>query len=424
MKTNKTSGGFRNIASRWSVALLAGAALLAGCSDSQGLSSGGGERLAVKFTATPTMATPQLRSGGAGSDALNTRTTDGNRWVIDDEVGVFMLTAGGRLPGDIVDVGGYDAADNRKYIVTDASAGTLQPAGASIYYPQSGSFDFIAYYPYGDTGTGAGQVTKDYAYRVSVGDQSDPAAIDVLYAKTAGVVKSNTPVGLKFDHSLAKLVINVKAGEGIDAADITALAAAQVSIIGMPATADLTLDDGTAFTGYGNPTAFHPLKTESAATGFQASFEAIIIPQPSGGTGRTVVFTVRGLDYTWAMEDGVAFRKGNIHTYEITVNRYGITIIPDSAITPWTESPTVSSGNVKAEAVRVKAGTPGRLVSLDLSRRRQTRQHVQLHRVSCGVRPLTHDSGRKANEPAKASEERVKPGGRQGKRTLTDQSDF
>lgn len=279
---------------------------------------------------------------GQKNDMLKTRTSTGadgeTQWSADDEVGIFMLKTGGAFtnPADVL-------ADNMKYLATpgsNAKTATFAPAdaGQTIYYPQAGNVDFVAYYPYGGTGTNAGQVSDTYIYKVSVAAQSTPeerAKADILYSNNVtDKSRSKTePAALEFKHALAKLVINVKAGTGMGAADFSGTTA---EMSGFPTTADLSLADGKTFTNPGGTsTAITANKWTTPATGYKATLEAFVIPQSGTNAGRTVVFTVAGSTYTWTLPDATAFEGGKIHSYEIAVNEAGITV-GGNTITDWT----------------------------------------------------------------------------------------
>lgn len=320
-------------------ALMMCAALVTGCSHED--DPDGGDPVAVSFTAsTNGVASPSAKAAGTRT------TTDANgntRWLPNDQVGIFMLTTGGSLPG-------ITGADNRLFKVSNFSVSeALTPGdgGTEIYYPRSGTVDFIAYYPYRAT-----PPSDPYIYEVSVADQTDPAAIDVLYAKATNVAKSKTAVNLDFEHAMSMITLNVKAGDGINPADVQNLAATAVKIGSMPLTADLDLHSGTLTSGAAGD--FNPLKTATTAT-YNATFSAIIVPQPTGGSGRTVVFTVGGSPYTWAIPAGDTFLAGTNYAYPVTVQKSGITV-GTATITKWTEKDN-GTGTASIEAVKIKAGT-------------------------------------------------------------------
>lgn len=321
--------------------LLAGALFLGGCSQDDD-PGGGGELTEVAFSAAP-----------------GTRTTGGgDAWDTGDKVGIFMLTTGGSLPGDIVGAGTADAADNREYNVNPLTGALAPASGTPIYYPQSGAVDFIAYYPYTEaTGAAPGEITTGYEYNISVDGQTSEAAQnqkDVLYVKTTNVAKTKTVVNLTFGHVLSKVTLNVTLGDGLTSLtgdDITAAA-----FFVMPLTARLDLQNGTlAVSKLGN---FSALKAGTTASPTDATFTALLLPQPYGAIGRTVVFTVGGKEYTWAIPDTESFAAGNHYTYPVTVKLNGVTVGAPS-ITDWTPNPNApgEAEPLPFEMVRIKAGT-------------------------------------------------------------------
>ena len=277
----------------------------------------------------------------AGISAVSRTTGGGEEWVQDDRVGIFMLRHGGQLSaaGDLY-------ADNVEYAVADAATGEL--AGATLYYPTDGtSVDFVAYYPYG------GAVAADgYKYSVALGDQQRPEAIDVLYARVENRSRTPEPVALSFDHALSKVTFDVKGGAGFDA-DISGTAAATLE--GMPAGASVNLQDGTVTAEAAGAIAM--LRAAEAATGYAASFSAIIAPHGSL-PGRKAVFTISGGRYEGSLPDGDLFEPGNHYTYPVTVEQTGLSF-GEPSIVRWdtNEQNTSEATKVELETVFIPAGT-------------------------------------------------------------------
>ncbi|MBC5614551.1 SUMF1/EgtB/PvdO family nonheme iron enzyme [Bacteroides hominis] len=334
--------------------LLAGLLFAGGCSRDDNFGPGGASDVAVSFTAgIEQAAMPATTAAGVPQ----TRTTNGgDSWLTTDAVGIFMLTAGGTLPGNIV-----SGTDNVRYAVTDASTGAL--SGGPVYYPQSGNVDFVAYYPHGtvSTGAAAGTVnTTDYTYNISLVGQTDAATqntLDVLYARKANIAKSGTAVNLAFGHVLSKVTLNVKAGEGIAQADIQNLAASAVVFGGMPVTATLALQDGRLTAGAVG--SFNPVKAATATAAYDATFTALVVPQ-NGTAGRTMVFTVGGKTYTGPIPDTDAFRAGKHYIYPVTVSRTGV-IVGTPDISPWDKNDRgtgdVTEIGADIEWAKIPAGT-------------------------------------------------------------------
>ncbi len=309
--------------------LTAWSLLLGGCSNEDGIGSDG-NRAAVRFHAGISVAT---------------RTTNGgDAWSADDAVGIFMLKQGGMLSNtpDIY-------AENERYKV-NASNGEL--TGNAIYYPAGDEkVDFIAYYLYDGNITGS-----DYNYAVSVADQSDPASIDVLYARVENASNNTEVVSLVFDHVLSKVTFNVKLGTGFDASAIAELTGATIE--GMPASASMTLQDGTITAGENGNIIM--LKATEATIGYGATFSAIIVPQEAG-SGRKVVFTIGGGNYECTLPDNDVFAKGKHYTYPVTVNETGI-VLGTPSIDKWMTNRNEGQGTLteiapNIEKVFIKAGT-------------------------------------------------------------------
>lgn len=174
-------------------ALLAAAALTAaGCSDDDNEKGGGATGVEANFSAE---ITPYTRAAG-------------DTWTNGDAVGIYMLG------------GDAGTADNVRY--TCEPNGRLSAADAKIVIPGSGTFDFVAYHPYKQSSLSgdAGKI-DGYLYPVVLNDQTDPAAIDLLWSDNAtGVTAAAPDVKFTFEHVLSKVEIAVKQGGGISADDL------------------------------------------------------------------------------------------------------------------------------------------------------------------------------------------------------------
>lgn len=278
---------------------------MAGCSQNEEITSGGGllSDDAVHFTAA-IETTPGSRAAGS-----ETRTAaGGDEWAAGDRVGIFMLAAGGVIT-TVADV----LADNAPYAVADPATGVLAPEDGDMYYPMEGGVDFAAYYPY-DAQTGG-------TLAIDAIDQSDPAALDVLWARTDGVVKSTEAVNLAFGHVLSKITFNITLGDGLE--DLTGDDATAVSFIGMPASATFDLSDGSLTPGAADE--FTAQET-GASAGVDATFSALIIPQEAGTAVRKAIFSVGGGTYVWNIPEATAFAAGDHYVYPVTVQKTGVTV--------------------------------------------------------------------------------------------------
>lgn len=236
----------------------------------------------------------------------------GTQWAAGDAIGIYMFYTGGTTV--------VAGAENRRYVANNTSLGTFAPAAdATIYFPvDAAEVDLIAYYP---------QATLlDNSYTVTVDNQTDLPAIDLMRAAPVTQKSKNSPdVAFNFSHQLFKLELTrITAGTGM-----TSLAGLTVQISGQRTKADynvvtnvLTPDTNTS----------KSITLNTAANG--SSAEAILLPAPAG-TGRQLVFTIGGDSFFWDIPDTQVFNPGEKCTYTITINRTSIVVT--SNITDWTD---------------------------------------------------------------------------------------
>ena len=275
-------------------ALLAAAALTAaGCSDDDNEKGGGATGVEANFSAE---ITPYTRAAG-------------DTWTSGDAVGIYMLG------------GDAGAADNVRY--TCEPNGRLSAADTKIVIPGSGSFDFVAYHPYKQSSlSGEAGKIDGYLYPVVLSDQTDPAAIDLLWSdNAAGVTAAAPDVKFTFKHVLSKVEIAVKQGGGISADDLAGLI---VTIDGVYNEGFFALNSGRI----GNTGVPGAVTARTVTEG--VGYEAIVLPT-TGAAQPGRVFTVEapllGRTYTWTMPDDYLFVGGKIHEIEITVDVDGISVV-------------------------------------------------------------------------------------------------
>lgn len=314
MKTQKTLS---------SVAIAFAAVLaLASCNQSDDILADGPK--AVQFTAgigEQAVATPQTRVAGTS-------------WQDGDAIGVFMLK------NKETSIAATYAA-NKKFATTTQSASLFLPElGNEIYYllDADNHVDFIAYYPYNK-----GEITMDSKIDVSTANQSKQPEFDMMWAKAnsngSGYDKyfgGNIP--LAFTHCLARLTMNIKAAANTALVDLDGMV---VTIDGMNTATTFAIRDGaigtattkTDFTAHKAPT----------ASGYMATYDAIIVPATYASGDITVTFDVHDMTFTWKM-DAVNFESGNDYVYDVILTLTGVKA--EGNINPWT---TVNEGPVLAE---------------------------------------------------------------------------
>ena len=289
---------------------------LAACSHDDAL-SGSDEGTADEITFTAAIG------GTALPDAQTRVTPDGDKWVMNDEIGIYVSPG----PGVV-----YPSVENKKYTVRDAVTGALVPADDThVHYPVQGTVDILAYYPYG-------RPNEFLQIIVNLTDQSKPAAIDLMVARAAGVGNSPSPVKLKFEHLLSKITLNVSAGNGLTPDDIKGLTGNDVFTGRIFATVSWGLQ--------GNPPqlssaeSINLYKSETIPEGVHATFSAIILPKTTSSI--PITFQIGGREYKCTLTSDDEFQAGNNYVFPVTVNDRRIDLGP-LAITAWDEQGSASA---------------------------------------------------------------------------------
>jgi hypothetical protein len=281
-----------------------------------------------------------FNAGIEGSVPATRTTGGGDLWVENDGVGIYMVTTGGTVPANV-----SNGASNVRYVVADATTGALNAdlSATPIEYPAAGSVDFVAYYPHSTTRVTGG------TFNVDLTDQSDQAAIDVLTAKTPNIAyDAIDPITLEFKHVLSKITINIKAGEGVEATDVTAMANGDATLVWTPGSAAVNLNNGSVTAG--TNARIDLAKVSPAASGFNATFTAIVAP--SSGAGRHLSVVVGGRTIVWSIPMGDTFTPGNHYVYSGTVTESNFSV-SQSTITAWGGDGTPSEMNVDKQNNRI-----------------------------------------------------------------------
>ncbi|MEA5128820.1 MAG: fimbrillin family protein [Proteiniphilum sp.] len=252
--------------------------------------------------------------------AASTRAS-GTSWDAGDAIGVYALNGGTTLPSGV-----YDGKENVKYTTPDDGAnGTFTAATTSIYFPETGALDFVAYYPYQAT-------INNYTYNINVADQSNPAAIDLLYSNNAtGATKAEPTVSLQFKHKLSILVLNVAAGDGVASLDgLTA----SIKDLKTDGTFDLT--DGTTI-GLGTTSA--TITPAGAVSGTNGTVAAILVPGQDLNSSK-ITFSLAGQVYEWTPES-MPLESGKKYTYSLQLSTAGLVLLqPGATIVDWEDADT------------------------------------------------------------------------------------
>lgn len=250
-----------------------------------------------------------------------TSRVSGNTWNANDEVGIYMMNAGGTIDAA--------TAQNKKYIAQ--TNGTLTAAsGNGIYLPESGSVDFIAYYPY-TTSVSGNKIA------VNVSDQSKPAAIDLIYSNgTKGVAATTSSnISLTFTHKLSKMTINVSKD-----ATIETLNGLTIDMNGISTEGEFNLGNGTLTATAGTNQKDVAMNVNAEGT----TATAIILPTAASTdqTAVTLKFNLAGKSYTYTLTDASIFEEGKNVTFNANLsinNGKPVVTVGTATIEDWTEKP-------------------------------------------------------------------------------------
>lgn len=245
----------------------------------------------------------------------------GTNWNSGDRIGIFMTGHGAGLASA--------SATNRQYIADAAGNLTAADAEQAIAFPESGAAqDFVAYYPY--------QTVSGTAVAVNVSDQTDQAAIDLLYSDNAQNIASGT-VNLGFSHELSQVVLNIQADATI------------------PTTAGLSVEATNALTQGSFDLATGSLTTTASSTGAIAfntnaagtQAEAILLPT-TDAAAITLRFTLGGQTVEKQLTVST-LDAGTSYSIPVRLGNSGGSIyvqFGSATINPWT---TVTGGDINVD---------------------------------------------------------------------------
>lgn len=206
-----------------------------------------------------------------------------------------------------------------KQYVADKDDNITADKGVTPFYwtKSNESKTVTAYYPFALASASSITVKTDQDQAASY------QASDALYAAPATFAFADATKQLTFHHLTAKVVANLKAGDGVTDAEVQG---ATVKFVSQSLTA--TFDNQT-----GAVTAAQPGNSQitpnalSAASNFQKSVQALLVPCQM--QGKQFIAVTIGSDtfyYTPANATDGLLASGKVYTYEITVKRNDIEV--------------------------------------------------------------------------------------------------
>ena len=246
-------------------------------------------------------------------------TTTGNGAVFDVGDGVTLYAWTGSATAVAADkvVNGV--------VNTLGTDGKWTPATPMLWADMVTPHYFLGIYP--------ARTVSDFTADPYTLDPADYEASDLLVARQlSGLVATQNPVSLTFDHAMAKLVVNMNFRNqwsqtpAITSCVATAAGTATINYLAQTVTA--------------GEQAAVSLPAVTASTGYAATYGSIMVPQ----TGfRTVAITIDGQQFTYTHDEDIPLEAGKYTTLNLIVGRNKIEI-GEVSINDWTEGTTISGG--------------------------------------------------------------------------------
>ncbi len=314
---------------------------------------------AMAFTACTSLddnSTWEGQNGNVKFTSYISKRASGTTWANGDKVGIYMKANGTDL--------GATAVANRQYVTDDRGNFTAESADDAIAYPESGTVDFVAYYPFTANVTGT-------SLPVSVADQTSLPAIDLLYSNNqTNVSASSEAVNLGFKHQLSHIVLNIKAD-----ATIASTTDLKVTLNGAQTNATFNLADGVL--SLDAATADIALNVNAAGT----KAEAILLPASMSAVKMT--FVVGGKTKEVAFPESV-LEKGASYSIPVTLRTEGGAVYVSfgaATIEDWT--------NIPGGSVDVDFGEGGGTVDPDPNPNPGTGEEVTIFYETMGATAIS-----------------------------------
>ncbi|MEG1898125.1 MAG: fimbrillin family protein [Bacteroidales bacterium] len=243
-----------------------------------------------------------------------TRATAANTWSGSEEVAVQIGS----------DVKKYTASTGGKIT---AATGVIPFYWTSITESKTVS----AWVPY--------STNKPTSFSVSA-DQSGAGyqQSDMIYANATTIAFSDTDKKLTFKHLPAKVVVNLKAGDGVTA---TQVQGATVTLVNQHLTSG-TINEtwSVAQQATLGSNTITPNVLETPASNYHKTVQALVVPQQLATAERFISITIGTQEFVYSTK--LNFVAGMQYTYNITVAKNSITVTTSGA-EAWTETGTTTN---------------------------------------------------------------------------------
>lgn len=229
----------------------------------------------------------------------------------------------------------WDSAETKLFTAGSGGSLTLQSGYSPFWWKSTSETKKIRAWHLADGSTSA-EVPTEWSVKASQSSDANYQASDLLFAY--GAVRFGNTASLQFRHQTARVIVNVKKGSNISGISYVRIGSGDIVQNGTFSIGDsnsLTWTLGTT------KTTITPHKAASTASGYDATYEALLIPQPTAGKK---MITVKTTDYDYSHEytapsSAAALQPGEVRTYNITVTDDGLVVnVSSLSINSWTKN--------------------------------------------------------------------------------------
>lgn len=258
----------------------------------------------------------------------------------------FGLTVVQWLDSEPCDLSLIRYEDNVMFTVEEGSEPYAWP---TAYYPdRSTPCSFYAYYPYNETGFRRGtnilpvQVATNQGYGIS--------GSDYMVAVKDTVYPTEESVPLVFDHILAKIVLNLIAGDGCTTAD---LLTSDLTLKSFSTEAEYDIVEQT-FSAISSRADIIPSTNWAESSDRITGSCAIVIPQKFRAGESMLYCTINNKILAYKPSSDILFESGRQYNFDITVTvtDLGPSIAVSSEITDWQEGDKIIGDAVQDTPVK------------------------------------------------------------------------
>lgn len=248
----------------------------------------------------------------ASIDEATRATVDGS-WSGGESVAIQAISQGGVS---------WDSAETKLFTAESSGNLTLQSGYSQFWWKSTSETKKIRAWHLADGSTSAEVPTK-WSVNSNQSKDANYQASDLLFAY--GTVPFGKTASLQFRHQTARVIVNIKKGTNISGISYVLIGSSDIIQNGTFRIGDsssLTWSPGT------NKTTITPHKAASTTSGYDATYEALLIPQPTAGKK---MITVQTTDYAYSHEytapsGAAALQSGEVRTYNITVTDDGLVV--------------------------------------------------------------------------------------------------